>query len=96
MKSNTGASSKCSLIKNLKAKVLPDLSIKKQPSASVKPLNHSKKSLWSEICLPSGSIIKCESELPRIRQVNSRVKSETEVNSRVKSETDLNYLVYSH
>jgi hypothetical protein len=45
MKSNTGASSKCNLIKNLKAKVLPVLTSKKQPSASVKPLNHSIKSL---------------------------------------------------
>jgi len=60
MKSNTDASSTCNFIKNLKAKVLPVLTTKKQPSASVKPLNHSMKSLDKTICLPSGRIINCE------------------------------------
>jgi hypothetical protein len=63
MKSNTGASSRCNFIKNLKAKVLPVLTSKKQPSASVKPLNHSIKSLDKTICLPSEIIKNSELEL---------------------------------
>lgn len=70
MKSNTEASSMCNLIKNINAKVLPVLVIRKQPSAPVKHLNHSMKSPETVFCLPLRITVKYGSELSNAWLVN--------------------------